>query len=345
MPHTCDDCGETFETLSSLRLHDCPEEEDDTPPGRESLEEHRAEIRRLERIENTAARREASDELTNALERAEEGDHSAVHQALAQYERHLSTEWNNYEEGHYWGFHRVFFESAVDGLETAVLAEGWPYLLDVLEAYWPEVTFDFGTYSDHEQYGGKDMSEYGDYPHVSHVLTTVTGKHMVRTRRSDGVDAIPARALEYQLQFHRHPGDTSPWIDSMSYGWGIGHPDHPFEDTIETIVEGEYEIWASTALDHALHADQQAAAALVEDLFEADIVSDPGLLLRPLGSIDRGSYPDSSEYWEWETLYPDFAESGFDWDPDVRERLRTVVKECGLADGLPEDWTFADIVI
>jgi len=24
MPHTCEDCGETFETLSRLRLHDCP---------------------------------------------------------------------------------------------------------------------------------------------------------------------------------------------------------------------------------------------------------------------------------------------------------------------------------
>jgi predicted nucleic acid-binding Zn-ribbon protein len=24
MPHTCGDCGETFETLSRLRLHDCP---------------------------------------------------------------------------------------------------------------------------------------------------------------------------------------------------------------------------------------------------------------------------------------------------------------------------------
>jgi len=27
MPLTCDDCGEAFETLSRLRLHDCPEDE------------------------------------------------------------------------------------------------------------------------------------------------------------------------------------------------------------------------------------------------------------------------------------------------------------------------------
>lgn len=28
MPHTCEDCGDTFEILASLRLHDCPEDED-----------------------------------------------------------------------------------------------------------------------------------------------------------------------------------------------------------------------------------------------------------------------------------------------------------------------------
>jgi predicted nucleic acid-binding Zn-ribbon protein len=27
MPHECDACGETFDTLSRLRLHDCPAEE------------------------------------------------------------------------------------------------------------------------------------------------------------------------------------------------------------------------------------------------------------------------------------------------------------------------------
>jgi predicted nucleic acid-binding Zn-ribbon protein len=28
MPHTCEACGEAFGTLSRLRLHDCPAEND-----------------------------------------------------------------------------------------------------------------------------------------------------------------------------------------------------------------------------------------------------------------------------------------------------------------------------
>ncbi len=346
MPHTCEDCGETFETLSRLRLHDCPDGETDEDTIDDGwFEEQGADIREQECAEAMAAKRKASDDLTDALERAVDGDHAAVYQALAQYERHLSDEWDNYEEGEYWGFHRVFFGPAVDGLETAVLAEGWPYLLDVLEAYWPENSFDFDTYPEHEPFGGDKTDDYEQFPHISHVLTTVTGKQMMQTRRSNGIAAIPADALNYQLRFHRHPGDESPWIDSMSYGWGIGHPDHSVRDNIETIVRGEYEIWAGTAVEHAMHADQHATVNLLEDLFERGIVSDPALLLSSLGSIERGHYPDSNEYWDWETLYPEFDETGFDWDPGIRDRLRTVVEDCGLAQQLPDEWMFADIVL
>lgn len=346
MAHTCEDCGETFETLTRLRLHDCPEDEEAAERERRRQDEDmNARIRRMTREEDTAARRRASDEFTDALERAGDGDHAAVHRALAQYEGHLSEEWENYEEGEYWGFHRAFFGPAVEGLETAVLAEGWPYLLDVLEAYWPEATFDLDSYPDHEEFGGEETDEFEDFPHVSHVLATVTGKHTVRTRRADDVASIPVEALEYLLAFHRHPGDESPWVDSMSYGWGIGHPDRPVAATVETLVGADYEIWASTAIEHAVHADQHAAATLIEGVFGNRVVSDPALLLSALGSIERGWYPDSSEHWDWETLYPEFDDEGFDWDPDVRNRLRAVVEDCGLARELPDEWTFADIVL
>lgn len=346
MPHTCEHCGERFEALSRLRLHDCPDDQEAIERERRKRDDELdATLRKLRREEESAVNRTVSDELTDALERAADGDHVAVYQALAQYERHLSEEWERYEDGEYWGFHRVFFGPAVDGLETAVLSEGWPYLLEVLDAYWPENSFDLETYPDHEPFSGDETDDYEAFPHVSHVLTTVTGKHLVRTRRADGVAAVPTEALEYLFRFHRHPGDESPWIDSMSYGWGIGHPDHPVGDSLERLVRGEYEIWAGTAIDHAMHADQHAAASLLESLFEDGIVSDPVLLLRTLGSIDRGQYPDSSRCWEWESIYPEFDDRGFDWDPEVRSRLRAVVEECGLGHELPDDWTFADIVL
>ena len=69
------------------------------------------------------------------------------------------------------------------------------------------------------------------------------------------------------------------------------------------------------------------------------------MLLSSLGSIERGYYPDSSDCWDWETLYLEFGETGFDWAPDIRDRLRTVVEDCGLAQQLPDEWTFADIVL
>jgi hypothetical protein len=269
----------------------------------------------------------------------------AVYQALAQYERHLSEEWAKAEGGEYWGFHRVFHGPAVESLEPFVQQEGWSFLLDILEAYWPEATYDFETYPEHEAFGGAERGDFEEYPHVSHVLATVTGKQFFRTRHADGVAAIPADALDYLLEFHRHPGDQHPWIDSMSYGWGIGHPDHPFEDTIETLVDGEYEIWASTAIEHAMHADQHAATALLEDLFAVNVVSDPAQLLQIVGAIDRGYPPDTSDHWDWETLYPKFHEDGFDWDPVVRDRLRAVVVDCGLARQLPDAWEFTDIIL
>jgi hypothetical protein len=43
--------------------------------------------------------------------------------------------------------------------------------------------------------------------------------------------------------------------------------------------------------------------------------------------------------------YEEFDEAGFDWNPGVRDRLRIVVEDCGLAQQLPDQWTFADIVL
>ena len=157
----------------------------------------------------------------------------------------------------------MFFGPAVDGLKTAVLAEGWPYLLDVLDAYWPENSFDFDTYPEHDPFGVEETDDYDDFP-----------PHQPRThhrhRQADDPDASfrggrghSDRCSRISVQFHRHPGDEGSWIDSMSYGWEIGHPNHPVGETIETLVDGEYEIWVRSAIEHAMHADQPAATSLL----------------------------------------------------------------------------------
>ena len=87
------------------------------------------------------------------------------------------------------------------------------------------------------------------------------------------------------------------------------------------LTEGEYDIWASTAIEHAMHADQHAATDLLEDLFAAGIVSDPAQPLRIVGAIDRGYYPDSSDHWDWEALYPESHVDGFDTMNQRNHRL------------------------
>lgn len=80
-------------------------------------------------------------------------------------------------------------------------------------------------------------------------------------RRTDGGDAIPADALAYLAATPRCDTESMErtWEESMHYGWGIGHPDHPVGDTIRDLVPVD-EIWASTAAHRALYADQYAAA-------------------------------------------------------------------------------------
>ena len=225
MARECGDCGESFGTLSALRLHDCPADEDaDGDDWEREVEEHMAEIRRREREGDRMAERAASSEFTEALDAAGADDTGAVHRALAQYERHLATEWAKSDDSDdrcYWGFHRVFEEPAVSALDEAVVAEGWPFLLDVLEAYWPTVSQDIEGYPDAPDDRRLDRDGYDEYPHVGHVLTLVTGRQLVRTRRLEDVDGIPAQALEFQRYFHRHPSDNGPWLRSLAAESGV----------------------------------------------------------------------------------------------------------------------------
>ena len=91
MPHTCEDCGEEFKTLSRLRLHDC--REDESTASQDMFEERKADLEKQERETERRVRRAASEDLTDAIERAQQGDEMAIYQTLAQYERQLSDEW------------------------------------------------------------------------------------------------------------------------------------------------------------------------------------------------------------------------------------------------------------
>lgn len=350
MGRTCDHCGRTFETLSSYRLHDCPDRGSDADDEPYRAEQYSDMIDRVDRTrrkrrqaETRRARRAASTDLTDALERAEAGDSDAAFRLLGRYERELADVENAENWDRYWRLQEGLYEPIVAALEAIVVTEGWPYLVELLEAYWPDVAADLDAHSVLPAFEDESVDS-DDYAHVSHVLAGTTGRYTIRTRRAEGVAAIPTMALEFLFLHHRYP-DEGAWVESMTYGWGIGHPNRPFADNVHALVDGGHDIWAGAILEHAFHADQYAATALLEDVFDAGIVADPAMMLRGLGSIDRGRYPDEPRYWDWEAVYPEFAKNGFEWDPDVEARLRELVEEVGFDRYLPEEWSFADIEI
>jgi predicted nucleic acid-binding Zn-ribbon protein len=79
MPHECDDCGESFETLTRLRLHDCAEVSIDDGSSMDSSA--------FVSTSSSASSSDASiDELDDLLRRVSDGDSDAVHGAVATYE-------------------------------------------------------------------------------------------------------------------------------------------------------------------------------------------------------------------------------------------------------------------
>lgn len=343
MTHTCEDCGEEFETLSALRLHDCPDEQDDGL-FTEAISESMAERSETRRKEDRRARREAPDALEESLTQVAEGEPDAILEFLGVYERELAA---TYGDDGYWGLHRVFHEPAVEVLDDIVATEGWSYLLEILEAYWPEMTLDFEEYEAISRFDDYEAryADWGTFPHVSHVLTNVTSRHLIRTRRDEGVGAIPADALRYLALFHRHPGDEGAWLESMAYGWGIGHPDHSVVETLVGVVTGDFDVWAGAVIEHAIHADQAAAADLLETAFDRVEVAHPAMLLRGISQVQQDRYPTEPQYFDWQDVYTELDMDGFVWDDDIRQRLRNVVEEAGVFGHRPGEWTFEDLEV
>jgi hypothetical protein len=106
------------------------------------------------------------------------------------------------------------------------------------------------------------------------------------------------------------------------------------------------------ALEHAFYADQVSAVALLERLVEDETI-DQTVALGPGDGITAGRYlldavyglpsddrwPRRPRYWDW----PTELDYEFELDPDVERRIRALVTERGLDDGLPTQWTLRDL--
>jgi predicted nucleic acid-binding Zn-ribbon protein len=329
MPHECDACGETFTTLSRLRLHDCPAEASESQDPLSSFDAFldsisdalEADMQRNVQEREKRGLEVASETLKNTLEAAAQGDADAAFRMIAHYERELREQCDAEDYDTYRGILWAFYEPVAEALDEIALREGWPFLTDLVDAYPCE-------------------SSAGE-PLVSPVIENAVGRYVIRTRLHDGVESIPVEALAYLGSFWESTSDVSG-EESFTYGWGIGHPDHAVADHLHDVVTEEL-FWVRGVLPHTFYADQYAAADLLESLLTAERIDyeDRYMLASILANLERDSTLQIPRYWD----VREELDYRFEWDGSVRTRLREVIEDEGFHRRLPEDWTFSDMEV
>lgn len=329
MPHECDACGETFNTLSRLRLHDCPADEPDDPDPLSSFDAFLdsiaegldADMQRRHQEREKRGLQAASETLKTTLEAAAQGDVDAAFRLIGRYERELREYHDAEDYDTYRGILWAFYEPAAQALDEIATREGWDFLTEVIDAYPREST--------------------AEEPLASPVIENAVGRHIIRTRLEDGVAAIPVEALAYLGSFWESMGETSA-EESFTYGWGIGHPEHPVAAHLQDVVTEEL-FWVRGVLPHTFYADQYAAADLLEVLLTDDRVDyeDRYMLASILAKVDHDSTPKIPRYWDLR----EELDYRFEFDEAVRSRLRDVIEAEGFHRRLGEDWTFSDMEV
>lgn len=341
MSHNCDDCDQEFNTLTRLRLHDCSSDEPPTAPRQDTsgitgnTSSEPVSDAGIGRQELEGKHPEIVGDLPDLFNDAREGDISALSRALAEYERLL----NRVARGKAPGgtefqsdLRFAYYEPFADGLDSAVQRDGWDVLLEFIDAYNP--------------------SEKDEFPEVGHVIANVIGRSVIRTRRSDGVDAIPADALAFLGVIPEYVDDFHvSYEESYTYGWGIGHPDHSVADRLVKLAEDEQK-FVKISLNTAFYVDQYEAVDTLERLVtDDDIDTTTDRLGRTVDltefyfravadlETDKLVGPHAPPYWQ----AGDELEHVCDVDSEVEEKIRKLAHQTGVADDLPADWSLADL--
>jgi hypothetical protein len=329
MPHDCDDCGASFETLTRLRLHDCDGGQPETSVDSADLESSQSTN------SSPADERNASvAELDTLPDRVSDGDEAALHETLVEFESALSAALEEDDGGEtyrdvFWRYH----ERVSDALDEAARATGWRLLEEVVDAYDPTVD--------------------DELPLVTPTIANAVGRNLIRTRVTDGVSAIPVAALEYLDAV----AVTAPETDDIAreevhaYGWGIGHPDHSVADRLH--ARASEDVFSVTpTLEHAFYADQYAAVELLEALVRDESID--GTFSRPTrddlpyrrylldcvyGLQTDDHWPGMPRYYDWHEEF-DYT---FELDDTVEQRIRDLVEAAGFDADLPSEWTFRDL--
>jgi len=337
MSYECKDCGASFDTLSRLRLHDCsPDQAADgiDVPDDSNARESSFEDSGLDRQELEDDYPRIVGDLPELCDDAHEGDLSALYRAFAEYERVLTnvTQGNTPggDELHH-DLQFAYYEPLADGLDTAAETNGREVLVEFATAY--------------------DPREQDEFPEVGHVIANALGRSVIRTRRADSVDAIPVAVLdflgaipEYVDEFH------IAYEESYTYGWGIDHPEHSVADHLLALAEDEPK-FVKITLNTAFYVDQYAALDMFETIVTNEDISGTRSTLGRETALTEFYFqavadletekllgPHAPPYWDED----EDLNRVLDVDSEVRQRIRELAHETGVADTLSGDWTLQD---
>jgi hypothetical protein len=232
MSHECEDCGESFETLSRLRLHECGSD----PPAAEppTDDEHAVDVE--EEYPDLVG------QLPELVDEARTGDRSGLYRAIGEYDTVLADAPAPDDPGALGPYHDIrwaYYEPLADGLDAAARETGWDVLTEFVDAY--------------------DPREQDALPETAHVIANAVGRSLVRTRLTEGIAAVPADALAYLGRIPDYVDEHAvAYEESYTYGWGIGHPDHSVGSRLQAAAQTEHK-WVSITLGTAFYADQHTA--------------------------------------------------------------------------------------
>jgi len=337
MAHECDDCGQSFETLSRLRLHDCTDERSSLSSESYSTDGPTEPIDPgdgaggYSRSELENKHPEFVGTLSNLLESENDPDITTISQAIAEHDRLLTKtaigDSPGGEELHT-DLLFAYYEPLAEQLDTLVESQGLDVLLEFVDAY--------------------DTRDQDGLPEVTPVIANVVGRSIIRTRQNSGVEAIPADLLAYLFAIPESE-DTQELLyeEAYTYGWGIGHPEHSFRDRLIELAVSEHK-FVKIALNTAFYLDQHAAIELLERLVTDETIDTTTDMLgrrvdltefyfKAVGDleIDAMAGPHTPPYWEDGDHLPRTVEV----DDDVRERIRDLAVETGVAPDLPDNWS------
>ena len=328
MSHKCEDCGEEFDTLTRLRLHDCQPTQETSSGVSDTVE---TETDSTENESDSAG----VEQLDALLASVEDGEFDALHQAIATYETTLDTVQESDDNGRYREITREYETTLIEALDDATQTSGWEFLAECIDSYHPE------------------RSE--EFPHVTTILQNATGRYLIRTCLSEGVDALPVAALEfYSAILDDLDGEGYDFITEgmHPFGWGIGHPDYPVADTIHDHATTDIFV-VNPMLEHAFYADQDAAVTLLERIVADegiqkeipiqldDRVSETRYLLDAVaGAASDEFWPTMPRYWDWH----DDLDFEFELQPEVEQQVRDIARNDPDCD-LPTDWEFDDLLV